>query len=82
MLVRHDVVFVFWVGRLVVRGDVDGFVGEVGGAVEFLVDGQGGLVGWLVGREKGEGITGGTVLLRRGRRDEACSGGCRCVRNL
>lgn len=45
MLVRHDVVFVFRVRRLVVRGHVDGFVGEVGGAVEFLFR----LVSWSVG---------------------------------
>ena len=44
MLVRHDVVFVFGVGRLVLGGHVDGFVGEVRGAVEFLM-GKGLVVG-------------------------------------
>jgi len=36
VLVGDDVVFVFWVQRLVLWRDVDGFVGEVGGAGEFL----------------------------------------------
>lgn len=36
VLVRHDVVFVFRVRRLVLGGHVDGFVGEVRGAVEFF----------------------------------------------
>lgn len=38
MLVRHYIVFVFWIRRLVLGWDVDEFVGEVRGAVEFFED--------------------------------------------
>lgn len=51
MLVRHDVVFVFRVGRLVLGGHVDGFVGEVRGAVKFLIGGEG-VVSWEGGARK------------------------------
>lgn len=37
MLVGDDVVFVFGIGRLVLWRDVDFFVGEVWGTVEFLL---------------------------------------------
>ena len=37
MLVGDDVVFVFRVGRLMLRWDVDFLVGEMPGTVEFLV---------------------------------------------
>lgn len=37
MLVGDDVVFVFWVGRLVLGRNVDFFVGEVWGPIEFLL---------------------------------------------
>ena len=36
MLVRHDVVFVLRVRRLVLRRDVDGFAGQMRGPIEFL----------------------------------------------
>ena len=55
------------------RGHVDGFVGEVGGTVEFLLGGEG-----LVGLWCGGGMCeGGSLeeeqesILRRGRRDGA-----------
>ena len=36
MLIWHDVVFVFWIRRLILRRDVDCFVREVGWAVELF----------------------------------------------
>lgn len=71
VLVRHHVVFVFGVGRLVVRGHEDGFVGKVRRSVEFL---GGGI--------NSEGGIGGGGLLRRGRRRGVGLGARRCERCL
>lgn len=85
MLVRHDVFFVFWIGRLVLRGHVDGFVGEVGRAVEFLCwclvgEGAVGGVGLRGGQgREGEGRGGkggeGKKGIRKGRKGREEKGG-------
>ena len=84
MLIRHDVVFVLRIRRLVLRGHVDGFVREVGAAGEFFeevgVEGVGEVevgVGRVFGLgespREGGGLVGGKG--GRGRREGEEGGG-------
>ena len=72
MLIRHYIIFVFRVRRLVLRRDVDEFFGEVGGAVEFFeevgVAGGGEVnvgVGRIFGLFGGDGVSGCAGRMRR-----------------
>ncbi len=53
MLVRHYIIFIFRIRRLVLRRDVDEFLGEVGRPVEFFEE-----VGMAGGREVDVGVGG------------------------
>ena len=65
MLIRHYIIFIFRIRRLVLRRDVDEFFGEVGGTVEFFeevgVAGRGEVdvgVGGIFGLFGGECVSG------------------------
>ena len=58
MLVRHYIIFIFRIRRLVLRRDVDEFFGEVGGPVEFFEE-----VGVAGGGEVDVGVGGVFGLL-------------------
>lgn len=65
MLIRHHIIFIFRIRRLVLRRDVDEFFREVGGAVEFFEE-----VGVPGGGEVDVGVGGIFGLLHWG------GGGC------
>ena len=75
MLIRHNVIFVFWIRGLVVGRNVDELLRKMRGAVEFLRSRD--VLDWHLagtGREDD--------LLRRGLRSGVERGECRCGRNL